>query len=82
MNKHNATKDLSSPFPSKPNPLKDYVYYIAGRKGVKLDRVAPTKVGKRPIYKFFKHLNRKCLPLKCMLDLRSTSFVNFPEAAK
>jgi len=47
MNIRKATEDLSSLSPSKPNTSKDYVYYMAGRQGAKLDRVALTKVGKQ-----------------------------------
>jgi len=42
----------------------------------------PTKIGERPIYKFFIDFDGKYFPIRCMLDLGSTSFVISPETAK
>jgi len=59
----------------------DYVLYTsASKKKPKI--VCPTKVGKRPIYKFFFEFEGTYFPLRCMLDLGSTSCVMSPEAAK
>jgi hypothetical protein len=55
---------------------------MAARKGAKVYKVALTKIGKRPIYKFFIDFDGKYFPLRCMLDLGSTSFVISPQAAK
>jgi hypothetical protein len=55
---------------------------MASRKGAKIYKVSPTKIGKRPIYKFFIDFNGKYCPLQCMLDLGSTSLVISPEATK
>jgi hypothetical protein len=44
--------------------------------------VSETKIGKRPFYRFFIDYEGEYFPLRCMLDLESTSFVISPEAAK
>jgi len=35
------------------NTSQDFVYYSAGKESHKVDKISPTKIGKRPIYKFF-----------------------------
>jgi len=82
MAKSKATEELALPIPKKPNVSNDYVYYMAARKEAKVYKVSPTKIGKRSIYKFFIDFDGKYYPLRCMLDLGSTSFVISPQAAK
>jgi hypothetical protein len=85
MSKHKATTELSSDNAKKRNTSQDYVYYNAVNKHNKkplLQKVTPTKIGERPIYKFFLNFDGKYFPVRCMLDLGSTSFVLSPEAAK
>jgi len=82
MVKRKATEELALPIPKKPNVSNDYVYHMAARKGAKVYKVSPTKIGKRPIFKFFIDFDGKYYPLRCMLDLGSTSFVISPQAAK
>ena len=65
----------------KPYLSTDYVYYEASRHK-KISKISPTKVLKRPIYRFFIDYNNRYYPLRCMLDLGSTSFVISPNAAK
>jgi len=84
MSKRKATDELSSNH-KKSNTSKDYVFYTAVNKynGKPLiKKVHPTKIGERPIYKFFIDYDGKYFPLRCMLDLGSTSFVISPQAAK
>jgi hypothetical protein len=61
---------------------QDFVYYFPVRKTKKIIKISPTKVGKRPTYKFFIDYNYKYYPLWCMLDLGNTCSVIPPEAAK
>jgi len=82
MVKRKATEELALPILKKPNVSHDYVYYMAAKKEAKVYKVSPTKIGKRLIYKFFIDFNRIYYPLRCMLDLGSTSFVISPQAAK
>src|SRR5258705_4737921 len=81
MSKRSADSELAPP-PKKQNTSTDYVYYMAAKKNGKVHKVSPTKIGKRPIYKFFIDFDGKYFPLRCMLDLGSTSFVISPQAAK
>jgi hypothetical protein len=48
----------------------------------KIQKISATRIGKRPIYRFFIDYDGKQFPLRCMLDNGSTSFVISPEAAK
>jgi hypothetical protein len=85
MSKRKATEELSSPTIKKHNDSKNFVFYEAVNKHNEkptIRTVSPTKIGKRPIYKFFIDFDGKYFPLRCMLDLGSTSFVISPEAAK
>jgi len=52
MSKPKVTDDLLSPINKRSNTSHDYVFYTSASKR-KLKIVSPTKVGKRPIYKFF-----------------------------
>jgi len=65
----------------KPNTSTDFVYYQPASHP-KVKKVSATRVGKRPIYHFFTDYDGNYFPLRCMLDLGSTSFVISPEAAK
>jgi len=60
----------------------DFVYYLPARKTHKITKISPTKIGKRPIYKFFIDYDNNYYPLRCMLDLGSTSIVISPKAVK
>jgi hypothetical protein len=85
MWKRKATPALSSPVLKKPNKSQDYVFYNAVNKHNDkplLQKVTPKKIGDRPIYKFFLDFDGKYFPIRCMLDLGSTSFVISPEVAK
>jgi len=82
MAKRKATEELAPTTLKKPDLSNDYVYHMAARKGAKVYKVSPTQIGKRPIYKFFIDFDGKYYPLRCMLDLGSTSFVLSPQAAK
>jgi len=82
MSKRKADEEIAPSINTKPNTSTDYVYHMAARKGAKVYKVSPTKIGILPIYKFFIDFDGKYFPLRCMLDLGSTSFVILPEAAK
>jgi len=85
MSKRKASNELCSSTPKKSNISKDYVFYNAVNKHNSkplLQKVTPTKIGERPIYKFFIDFDGKYFPIRCMLDLGSTSFVISPETAK
>jgi len=82
MSKRKATEELTHQKTKKPNTSNDYVYHMAARKGARVYKVAPTKLGKRPIYKFFIYFDGKYFRLRCMLDCGSTPFVISPQAAK
>jgi len=82
MSKRKTDAELAPTNSKKSNTSKEYVYHMAARKGAKVYKVSPTKIGKRPIYKFFIDFNGKYFPLRCMLDLGSTSFVISPEATR
>lgn len=69
MSQHKSTEELPPPIIQKPNTSRDFVYHMAARKGAKVYKVSPTKIGKRPIYKFFIDHDGKYFPLRCMLDL-------------
>jgi hypothetical protein len=85
MSKRKATQERSSSTTKKLNTSNDYVFYSPvnkhnGKPTIK--KISPTKIGKRPIYKFSTDFDGNYFPLRCMLDLGSTSFVISPEAAK
>jgi len=73
--------ELLERHPKKLNTSTDFVYYQPALHP-KIQKVSATKIGKRPIYKFFVDYDGKQFPLRCMLDNGSTSFVISPEAAK
>ena len=81
MLKRNNSEDLSSPAMTIHNSSTDYVFYTSASKK-ELQFVSATRIGTRPIYKFFFEVKQTYFPLRCMLDLGSTSFVMSPEAAK
>jgi hypothetical protein len=81
MSKRKATSQLDHQV-KRNNTSNDFVYYLPVRKTHKITKISPTKIGKRPIYKFFIDHDNKYYPLRCMLDLGSTSFVISPNAAK
>ena len=67
----------------RPNTSDDFVYYEVK----KLHKIPKTRIGKRPIYKFFIDYDNgtgtsKQFPIRAMLDLGSTSFTISPECAK
>jgi hypothetical protein len=82
MSKRKATTDISPISVKKINSSTDYVYYNSAKKTGKVYKVSPTTVGKRPIYTFFIDVDGKYFPIRCMLDLGSTSFIISPEATK
>jgi hypothetical protein len=81
MSKRQATNQLDHQV-KRGNTSNDFVFYSSARKNHKITKISPTKIGKRPIYKFFIDYNNKYYPLWCMLDPGSTSFVISPNAAK
>src|ERR1700731_3793372 len=65
------------------NTSKDFVFYEVK----KLHKIPQTRIGKRPIYKFFIDYddqtgNSKQFPVRAMLDLGSTSFTISLQCAK
>jgi len=80
MAKRKAPEPLER-YPKKINTSTNFVYYQPALHP-KIRKVSATKIGKRPIYRFFIDYEGKYFPLRCMLDLGSTSFVISPEAAK
>jgi len=80
MTQRKASEPLQR-FPKKINSSTDYVYYQPVLLP-KIRKISATKIGKRRIYRFFIDYEGKYFPLRCMLDLGSTSFVISPEAAK
>jgi len=75
-------EQLLNPSVKKSNTSTDFVFYESARKDRKIRKISATKIGKQPIYRFFLDFDGKYFPLRCMLDLGSTSFVISPEAAK
>jgi len=80
MSKRKASEPLLG-VPKKQNTSTDFVYYQPASHP-KIKKVSATKVGNRPIYRFFIDYDGNYFPLQCMLDLGSTSIVISPEAAK
>jgi len=73
--------ELLERHPKKINASTDFVYYQPALYP-KIQKVSATRVGRRPVYRFFVDYDGKQFPLRCMLDNGSTSFVISPEAAK
>jgi hypothetical protein len=66
MSKRKASTELSSAYTKKPNTSKDYVYHNAVNRynnKPQIQKVTPTKIGERPIYKFFIDFDGKYFPL-------------------
>jgi hypothetical protein len=82
MSNDKASKEVALSTTKKPNVSTDYVYHMTAKMGAKVYKVSPMTVSKRPIYKFFIDLDGQYFPLRCILDLVSTSFAISPEAAK
>jgi hypothetical protein len=80
MAKRKASEYLER-HPKKINSSTDFFYYQPALHH-KIRKVSATKIGKRPIYCFFIDYNSKFFPLRCILDLGSTSFIILPETAK
>jgi len=80
MTKRKAS-DLQEGRPKRINASTDFVYSQPALHP-KIRKVSGTKIGKRQIYRFFINCNGKYFPLRCILDLGSTSFVISPEAVK
>jgi len=80
MSKRKASEPLGRQS-KKLNTSTDFVYYQPALHS-KIRIVLSTKVGKRPLYRFFIGHDGKYFPLRCKLDLGSTSFVISPDAAK
>ena len=79
-----AKQEASEPLlrePKKQNSSTDFVYYQPASHPM-IKKVSSTKIGNRPIYRCFIDYDGKYIPLRCMLELGSTSFVISPEAAK
>jgi len=83
-NCNDETQSIRSAWSSakKHHTSTDYVYYDASRKHKKITKVSPPMIGKQPMYKFFIDNNGHDFPLRCMLDLGSTSFVISPNATE
>jgi len=82
MSKRKADTDVNPPKLKKHNSSTDYVFFNRAKKTGNVYKISPTKIGKRPIYKFFINVDGKYFPIRRMLDLGSTSFVLSPEATK
>jgi len=80
MSKPKASEPLDGKS-KKQRTSTDFVYYQPASHP-KVRKVSATKVGKRPISHFYINCDGKYFPLRCMLDLGSTSFVISPEGAK
>jgi hypothetical protein len=81
MMKRNATSQLDHQV-KRNNISNNFLYYQPARKTHKISKISRTNIGKRPICKFFIDHDNKYYPLRCMLDLGSTSFVISPNVAK
>jgi hypothetical protein len=80
MAKRKATECLDR-HSKKINASTDFVYYQPALNP-KIRKLSSTKIGKRPTYRLFIDYEEKYFPLRCMLDLGSTSFVISPETVK
>jgi len=67
--------------PKQQNTSKDCIFYNGYAKN-KIQKISPTKIGKRPIYQLFIDHDNQYFLTRCMLDRGSTSFVLSPQAAK
>jgi hypothetical protein len=81
--KYKEHPTIEDSIPKRQNTSRDFVYYEVK----KLHKIPSTRIGKRPIYKFFIDYNdgtgiSKQFPVRAMLDLGSTSFTISPECAK
>jgi hypothetical protein len=79
-----ATRNVTNPLgpvTKKPNASTDYVFCEAARQR-NFSKISPTKIGKRPIYRFFIDYDNHYYPVQGMLDWGSTSLVISPNAAK
>ena len=81
MTKRKATEQLDHTA-KKPNTSPDFVFYESYQAINKIREISHTKIGKRAIFRFLLDLDNQFSPLRCMLDLGSTSIVISPEAAK
>jgi hypothetical protein len=79
-----AKSKASEPLPRRAKKINSSTHFVYYQPALhpKIWKVSSTKIGKRPIYRLFIDCNGQYFPLKCMLDLGSTSFVISPEAAK
>jgi len=80
MSKRKASEPLQR-HRKKIHTSTDFVYYQSASTP-KVKKVSSTRIGKRPIYRFFIEYNGEYFPLRCRQNLGSTSFVISPEAAK
>jgi len=64
----------------KSNQTFDFVYHQSASTQ-KVGKITTTEIGKQPIYPFFINCDWNYFPLRCILDLGSTSFVLCPDAA-
>jgi len=80
MSKRKALETLSLEAKCQ-NKSSDIVYYQSALQQ-KIRKISQTKIGKQPIYQFFIDYDEKYFPLRCILDLGSTSFSISQEAAK
>jgi hypothetical protein len=74
---------IENSIPKRQDTSTDFVYYEVR----KLHKIPSTRIGKRPIYKFFIDYEDGTgisiqFPVRAMLDLGSTSFTISPECAK
>jgi hypothetical protein len=80
--KHNSTQELAPRILKKSNISKVFLYHIAALKAAKVYKVSPTNIGQQPIDKFFIDHEGKHFPACYTPELKSTSFVISPQAAK
>jgi hypothetical protein len=80
MAKRKASEPLER-YPKKVNTSTNFVYYQPALHP-KIQKISATKIGKRPIYRYFIDYDGRQFALRCMFDNGNTSLVISPEAAK
>jgi len=63
MSKRKATEKLDYQV-KRGNISKDFVYDSSAKTTHTINKMSPTKIGKRPIYKFFINYDNKYYPLR------------------
>jgi len=83
MFEYKATEWIPCQLSKNPITGQDYVFYTATKKTSKIQQFLPPMVWKQPLCMLFGDFNCLQCPIRCMLDLESTTFVisqNFTKA--